>query len=126
MARRRGPWTSAASLSAMLLLLAGCAASPSGPCGQTSTDIEVSVSADEMTPSALEACRDVEVTLEVASGIDGEIHVHGVGDGVESELVAGESATLTFTPSVAGQFIIEVHPGEGEEFEAGVLTVHEP
>jgi hypothetical protein len=115
----------AASMTAVLLL-AGCAASPSGPCGQSAIDLDVTVTQEDMTPSALDGCVDVEVTLRVSSEIDGEFHVHGIGDEVEAELVTGETATLTFTPPTAGQFIIEVHPEEGEEFEAGVLTVNEP
>jgi hypothetical protein len=111
---------------ALAIVLAACQAGASGPCTQTDIDLEVTVSADEMTPSALEACRDLEVTLTVASTIDGELHIHGVADEVDAELVTGETATLTFTPAAAGQFIVEVHPTGGEEYEAGVLTVHEP
>ena len=111
---------------AVLLVLTACQASASGPCAETAIGLEVAVTAEQMTPSALEACRDVEVTLVVASEIDGEFHIHGVADGVEAELTSGATATLTFTPTVAGQFIVEVHPTGGEEFEAGVLTVNEP
>jgi hypothetical protein len=114
------------ALLVLLLVLTACQASASGPCAETAIELEVSVTAEQMTPSALEACRDVELTLAVESDIDGELHIHGVADGVDAELTTGETATLTFTPTVAGQFIVEVHPTGGEEFEAGVLTVNEP
>jgi hypothetical protein len=118
----------AAAMAPALLLLAACTASPSGACGQATVELEVTVTEDAMTPSALEACRDVEVSLEINSEIDGEFHIHGIEGEVEAELSASDSETLTleFTPTVAGQFIIEVHPEGGEEFEAGVLTVNEP
>jgi hypothetical protein len=117
-----------AALAPALLLMAACAASPSGPCGQTTVELQVTVIEDAMTPSALEACRDIPVSLEITSEVDGEFHIHGIEGEVEAELSASDTETLTleFTPTVAGQFIIEVHPEDGEEFEAGVLTVNEP
>lgn len=105
------------------LLLAACSGGSSGPCGPASITLEATVNADAMEPSDLAVCRDQDVTVEITSQTDGELHLHGYD--LEAELSTGETATLSFTADVAGQFIIEIHATAGE-VEIGVLTVNEP
>lgn len=102
--------------------LAACS-NATGPCGPAAITIEVSVSADAMEPSEIAACRDQDVTFEIDSQTDGELHLHGYD--VEAELTSGERVGVEFTADAAGQFIIELHAA-GEEIEIGVLTVQEP
>src|SRR3990170_1283170 len=74
------------------------------------------------------ACRGQDVTLVVASKLDGIIHIHGYDATVPAtEVKAGEELRLTFEAERSGQFPIELHPaGDPQGIGVGVFTVHEP
>lgn len=114
-----------------LLLLAsvstGCVDQADLPDDCDSTDVQrhASLSGDRLDPERIDVCKGQEVTIEVASERDGELHLHGYDEEVEA--TAGESATFEFTATLSGQFVIELHtPNGGPEVEVGLLTVHEP
>jgi len=110
------------------LLAAGCASVGPDGCAAQSVTLRATVTADAMDPSALTACRDQEVTLEIQAEADGEFHIHGYDEQLPApELTAGEITLVEFTADLVGQFIIEFHPTSGgDEAEIGVLTVNEP
>jgi hypothetical protein len=116
-----------ALLSVGLMLLAGCTAS-TAPCPTASVTVEATVTNGGMDPSAIAVCRGQRVTLEVHSQTDAVFHLHGFDDQVPAiGLTSGQTTTLEFTASVAGQFIIELHDRSGvNSIEIGVLTVNEP
>jgi hypothetical protein len=108
-----------------LFALVACDPAASGPCASPSATLETTVTAGAMDPSALEACLDQDVEIEITAEVGGVFHVGGYEEVVD--LVAGDTATMTFTADSAGQFLIHLHDEEtGEETEVGVLTVHEP
>lgn len=117
-----------ALIAAGLLIMAGCTPSDAGPCAAASVTLRATVTADGMDPSALAACREQRVTLELEAEANGEFHIHGYDDQLPGpELTAGETTLVEFTADLAGQFIIEFHPATGgDEAEIGVLTVNEP
>jgi hypothetical protein len=115
----------------MALLLAACSTGVDRPpdCGATSVTRTATLAADgKLDPQAINVCRDQKVTINVTVRADGVLHIHGYDDqGVAASVHAGSDATLTFTSTHPGQFVIELHAngapaGEG----SGVLTVHEP
>ena len=117
---------------AMILgaLLAACVSDsrPGGSaCAAPSVELELRLSASELTPSP-SVCRDQEVTLRIASEVDGLIHIHGYDEAVSAtEVAAGEALELTFRAERSGQFPIELHPAEDPEgIDVGIFTVHEP
>ncbi len=103
----------------------------SGPdasaCAAPSVELDLRLTADGLTP-APSVCRDQEVTLRIASEVDGIFHIHGYDHAVSaSEVAAGDTLELTFTADTAGQFPIELHPADDPEGVAvAVFTVHEP
>ena len=111
-------------------LLAACV-SDSRPnasaCASASVELELRLSATELAP-APSVCRDQDVTLRIASEVDGLIHIHGYDEAVSAtEVAAGETLELTFRAERSGQFPIELHPAEDPEgIEVGIFTVHEP
>lgn len=60
-----------------------------------------------------------EVSFEVESDIDEEVHVHGYD--IEKELVAGKPTLISFPADIEGVFEIEVH---GTEALIAELTVN--
>jgi hypothetical protein len=111
----------------LLALLAGCVeeARPSG-CDQPRVEIGITLTADEMRPSAPTASRNQAVTLVVDSEIDAVFHIHGYDDAVAAtEVVAGERTRIEFVADRAGQFPIEIHPDDDPRgTEVGIFTVH--
>ena len=97
-------------------------------CGEPSVTIQLQLTGDALTPSDPAACRGQDVTLVVASKLDGIIHIHGYDATVPAtEVSAGEELRLTFEAERSGQFPIELHPaGDPQGVGVGVFTVHEP
>ena len=116
-------------LLALVVILAGCVddGRPED-CDATDVSIELSVSADAMTPDDPAACRDQRVTLVIDSSVDGHFHIHGYDEAVpETELAPGEEVEIEFVADRSGQFTMELHgDGDDEGIELGVFTVHEP
>ncbi len=79
-----------------------------------------------LQPEHLNVCEGQKVTLTVSSKRDGALHLHGYDDqGAEVDVSSGEDATLAFTASHVGQFVMEFHPADGsDESQVGVLTVN--
>jgi len=113
---------------AVLLLAAaslGCVEQAELPddCDASAVNREVSLSGERLDPESIDVCKGQEVTIEIASELAGDLHLHGYDDEVTVE--AGGTATLTFTATIAGQFKIELHAADDSEAEVGLLTVHE-
>ena len=114
----------------LALLLAACV-SDSRPdaeaCGAGSIEIDATLAADTLTPKNLAVCRDQDVTLRIASEVNGIIHIHGYDEIVSATDVAeGETLELTFVAERDGQYPIELHPaGSPEGVSVGIFTVHE-
>jgi hypothetical protein len=113
------------------LLLAACSTGVDRPpdCSAASVTRTAILTADRtLDPPAINVCHDQKVTIDVTVRADGVLHIHGYDDqGVAAAVHAGSSATLTFTATHPGQFVIELHAnGASGGTGAGVLTVHEP
>jgi hypothetical protein len=123
------PMTRVLLLAAVLAtaLLAGCVeeSRPSG-CEADAVEIELSVTATAMTPSAPTACRGQRITLVVDSDVDAVFHIHGYDEAVPAtEVTAGETTRLEFVAEREGQFPIEIHPMDDPSgIEVGIFTVH--
>ena len=96
-------------------------------CSAPSIELSLRLTAEELTPAPA-VCRDQDVTLRIASEVDGFIHIHGYDDQVPAtEVVAGEELELNFTADEEGQYPIELHPTDDPEgIDVGIFTVHEP
>lgn len=96
-------------------------------CATPSTELDLRLTADGLTP-APSVCRDQQVTMRIASDVDGVFHIHGYDHAVSAtEVMAGETVELTFTADVAGQYPIELHPADDPEgVDVAIFTVHEP
>jgi hypothetical protein len=112
---------------ACVLVLGACIAG-GVDCGALTDEIELTLTAETLTPSSLAVCRDAEVTLNITPGVDGVLHIHGYDDYVPAtNVTAGEGLELTFTAGRSGQFPIELHTDENTQgVNVGLLTVHEP
>jgi hypothetical protein len=96
-------------------------------CAQDSVTLAATLPATgQLQPKNLNVCQDQRVTLTVSSERDGAVHLHGYDDqNAEVEVAKGKDATLAFTASHPGQFVMEFHPADGSaESEVGVLTVN--
>lgn len=112
---------------AVMLAAAGCiGGSPS--CDALPTAIDLTLTVDSLTPDDPAVCRGHDVTLTVASDVDGVLHIHGYDDEVPATAVtAGEAVELAFTAGRSGQFPIELHTDENAQgVSVGIFTVHEP
>lgn len=111
----------------LALILAGCNGG-GVDCAALPTRIELTLTADSLTPTNPAVCRDLEVTLVVTSEVDGVLHIHGYDEHVPATTVtAGEVAELVFTAGRSGQFPIELHTDENTQgVNVGLFTVHEP
>jgi hypothetical protein len=109
------------------LVLGGCL-DPNPACADLPSDIELTLTADSLSPADPRVCRDSDVTLLVTSEVDGVFHIHGLDDIVSATPVAaGETVEIAFTARRSGQFPIEVHPADDPAgVNVGLLTVHEP
>ncbi|HUF06275.1 MAG TPA: hypothetical protein VMP86_02675 [Candidatus Binatia bacterium] len=116
-------------LAAVTLLTTACV-DDSRPttCDEPRVELELDLGAEALTPDAPAVCRDQEVTLRIASEVDGVIHIHGYDAVVPAtEVSAGDVLQLTFTAARSGQFPIELHPADDPRgVSVGVFTVHEP
>ena len=118
-----------ALLGIVLAAASGCVpGTRSADCDEPTATIELELSATTLTPDDPAACKDQELTVEVASEVDGFLHIHGYDEEVPAaEVSAGETLTLTFTAIRSGQFPIELHPADDPTgIGVGLLTVHEP
>lgn len=125
---RLAMWLSVAVLLAAILAACVSDSQPNAStCAAPTIELELRLTAERLTP-APSVCRDQEVTLRIASEVDGFVHIHGYDHAVSAtEVVAGEALELTFIADRAGQFPIELHPADDPEgIDVGIFTVHEP
>jgi hypothetical protein len=111
-----------------IVILAGCVADRSSVvCSADTVTLELTLTADSLTPDDPAACRDQDVTLRVAPEADGFLHIHGYDDQVPAtEVTAGEETVIEFTASRSGQYPIEFHPADDPEgVSVGILTIDE-
>jgi hypothetical protein len=118
-------------LAALVVLVAACVpdVTPDAEaCAPASVEIDLTLTDEGLDPGAPSVCRDQEVTLRVASDIDGVFHIHGYDSEVPAfEVAASEETEITFTAGRSGQFPIEFHAADDPSgVEVGVFTVHEP
>lgn len=108
-------------------LLAGCVGGRPA-CAALSGAIELTLTAETLTPSSPAVCRGTDVTLTVRSEVDGVLHVHGLDAEVPASPVSqGDVLELAFTAGRSGQFPIELHTDENPQgTSVGLFTVHEP
>jgi len=97
-------------------------------CDAPSITLELELTIDSLTPGTPAVCRDQEVTLVIASGVDGVVHIHGYDAIVPAAAAsAGEELRLSFIAERSGQYPIELHPADDPTgVSIGVFTVHEP
>jgi hypothetical protein len=113
-----------------LVILAACVnqqQTDSATCAQASVTLKATLPATgHLEPQHLNVCHDQVVTLTVSAQRNGALHLHGYDDqNAEVQLTAGSDATLRFTATHPGQFILELHPADGSaEVEVGILTVN--
>jgi hypothetical protein len=116
-------------LLAPALILAACVSDnrPSS-CDASAATLELTLTAESLTPTDPAVCRDQAVTLVISSEVDGVIHIHGYDDQVDAaEVIAGEELRLEFSAEEAGQFPVELHTDDAPAgVSVGVFTVHEP
>ncbi|HEY6608980.1 MAG TPA: hypothetical protein VI277_07290 [Candidatus Limnocylindria bacterium] len=109
--------------------LTGCVADTRPEaCDADEVTIELTVTADSMTPGNPGVCREQEVTLVIDSEADGFLHVHGYDQALPAiEVVAGEEVEVDFVADRSGQFPIELHlTDDPAGVDIGILTVYEP
>lgn len=110
-------------------VMAGCVSTGRpDDCDDDAVTRELTLSATALDPSDPSVCRDQEVTLRIASEVDGFLHIHGYDEQVPAtEVASGEELELTFAASRAGQFPMELHPADDPEgVDVGIFTVNEP
>lgn len=109
------------------LLLAGCIGGRPA-CETLPAEVEVTLAAETLSPSDPAVCRGADVTLRVASEVDGVLHIHGYDEEVPATRVSvGEVLELAFIAEQSDQFLIELHSDEDPRgVTVGILTVHEP
>ena len=107
--------------------LAGCIGGPPA-CEARPVEIELTLTADTLTPSDPAVCRGSDVTLRVTPEVDGVLHIHGYDAEVPATPVTqGEVIELAFIAERSGQFPIELHTdADAQGVNVGLFTVHEP
>ena len=115
-------------LATLILMVSGGCIGATPDCAALPTEIELTLTADSLTPSDPETCRRADVVLTVHSDVDGILHIHGYDAEVPATPVAaGDEVVLEFRASRSGQFPIELHTDENTQgVNVGLLTVHEP
>lgn len=111
------------------VVLAGCVDQDRpATCDEPTATLEVTLTAEGLSPKAPAVCRDQAVTLVVDSEVDGTLHIHGYDEDVPAtSLTAGEELRLEFTATRSGQFPIELHPdADPRGVDVGIFTVYEP
>ena len=125
----RSPFRALSAI-AVALIAGGCVGQQGLPsdCDEPEASREVTLTAAELAPNAIEVCRDQDVILTVDPEVDGVIHIHGYDEQVPATTIhAGEELTLEFPAARSGQFPIELHPAEDPAgVTVGIFTVHEP
>ncbi|MGH2418307.1 MAG: hypothetical protein ACRDFY_08245 [Candidatus Limnocylindria bacterium] len=113
--------------SACAVVLAACIGG-GADCGSLPTDIELTLTAQALTPSSIAVCRGDDVTLTVDVEVSGVLHIHGYDAEVPATNVTeGEVLELGFSADRSGQFPIELHTDENTQgVNVGLLTVDEP
>ena len=108
-------------------VLVGCLGGPPA-CEEGPVEIELTLSAETLTPSDPAVCRGSDVTLTVTPEVDGVLHIHGYDAEVPATPVTqGEVIELAFTAERSGQFPIELHTDENTQgANVGLFTVNEP
>jgi hypothetical protein len=108
-------------------VLAGCYGGPPA-CEARRAEIDLTLTAETLTPSEPAVCRGSDVTLRVAPEVDGVLHIHGYDAEVPATPVTqGEVIELAFTAERSGQFPIELHTDENTQgVNVGLFTVNEP
>ena len=108
-------------------VLAGCIGGPPA-CEARQSEIELTLTAETLTPSDPSVCRGSDVTLTVTPEVDGVLHIHGYDAEVPATPVThGEVVELAFTAERSGQFPIELHTDENTQgVNVGLFTVNEP
>lgn len=109
------------------ILLGACTGGPPA-CQGRQTEIELTLTADALTPSDPAVCRGSDVTLTVTPEVDGVLHIHGYDVEVPATSVThGEVVEFAFTAERSGQFPIELHTDENTQgVSVGLFTVNEP
>lgn len=112
----------------MLAVFSSGCIGPAPDCTALPTEIELTLTADSLTPSDPAVCRDADVVLTVHSDVEGILHIHGYDAEVPATPVTeGGEVVIEFTASRSGQFPIELHTDENTQgVNVGLLTVHEP
>ena len=90
-------------VSIAILTLAGCVGDRgSVDCSADDVTMELTLTADSLTPDDPTACRGQRVTLRVDSEADAVFHIHGYDEAVPAtEVAAGEDDALEFTAARA-------------------------
>ena len=109
------------------VMLAACTGG-GADCAALPNDIELTLTAEALSPSSIEVCRDDDVTLTVDAEVTGVLHIHGYDAEVPATNVTeGEVLELRFSAGRSGQFPIELHTDENTQgANVGLFTVHEP
>ena len=111
----------------LLILVSGCIGG-TPDCAALPSEIDLTLTAESLTPSDPGTCRGTDVTLTVHARVDGILHIHGYDAEVPATAVTGGADTvLAFTAARSGQFPIELHTDDDTQgVTVGLLTVHEP
>lgn len=126
---RRGAPRTAFLFIAPLVLLAAAACVPQttlpADCDAQSVTRQATLVGERLSPEQIDICSGQEVQFEITVDADGVLHLHGYDDAAPAQAVeAGQTVTLAFTATRAGQFVIEFHDATAD-MEIGILTVHE-
>jgi hypothetical protein len=111
------------------VILTGCVTdSRPEACDADEVTIELTVTAESMTPGNPGVCRDQQVTVVIDSEADGFLHVHGYDAALPAiEVVRGEEVEVAFVADRSGQFPVELHlTDDPAGVDIGILTVYEP
>ncbi|MDH4335057.1 MAG: hypothetical protein OEW24_07350 [Chloroflexota bacterium] len=109
------------------LLAAACVPQTILPadCDAPSVTRQATLVGERLSPEQTDICRGQGVQFEITVDAAGVLHLHGYDDEAPAQAVeAGQTVTLAFAATRAGQFHIEFH-GATADMEIGILTVHE-
>ncbi len=93
----------------LFLVLAATGCSTQGTVDPTTIHLDITAQTPE-EPVEEQVRLHTLVTLEVASEVDGILHVHGYEE--ELELTAGKTTEKTFEANMTGAFEVETHDPE--------------
>lgn len=120
-------WLMALVLAATLAACVSDSRPDASACAAPSIELDLRLTEDELSP-APSVCRGQDVTLHIASEVDGVFHIHGYDHAVSAtQVTAGETLDLRFTADVDGQYPVELHPADDPEgVSIAIFTVHDP